>query len=205
MDAQKFGLRSLLTYLLRKELRMADKLRKSSRDAANILAQTEDLLFTPTPSQRKSKATFWLRMEDNVAFDAESATLADVTQLTNSAQVKDWWAKPGFREWFLNRDEHRQTLEYLYGLGLETAERILRSTEPKAMSAQVNILKVLGELASKFPRQKESGRYLDATIQKMDKLELAAYLEKEGVQVKIAAQKIPEVIDVSPSDSEENT
>lgn len=146
-----------------------------------LVEHAQDLLFMPTAPQRKLKASFWAKYRDHAAFSSENITKALVAQLTNSSQLDKWWGLPGFREWFLNADEHKERLEYLYSLCLDAAENIL--VDPDAnQNAKVQMIKVVSELANKVPSRKEE-KYLDADIQGMDEKQLKKYLEKRGVKL----------------------
>lgn len=160
-------------------------MRRSSNDnntPVNVLqAATSELVFIPTPSQRQVKARLITKLVDNPLLDAASLTLSEAEQITNSAQLKDWWGRPGFKEWFLDQNEYRQRLEYLFSLALDAAEEILLSTDPRSQSARVSMVKLLAELANKVPR--ETIKYADDAISKMDKAQIEAFLEKNGVSL----------------------
>jgi len=120
-------------------------MRRSSNDnntPVNVLqAATSELVFIPTPSQRQVKARLITKLVDNPLLDAASLTLSEAEQITNSAQLKDWWGRPGFKEWFLDQNEYRQRLEYLFSLALDAAEEILPNT-----LLVTTLIQILGEL-----------------------------------------------------------
>lgn len=162
-------------------------MRKSSNDDNNtplniIQTAASELVFIPTPSQRQVKARLITKLTDNPLLDVSSLTLAEAQQLTNSAQLKDWWGRPGFKEWFLDQNEYRQRLEYLFSLALDAAEEILLSTDARSQSARVSMVKLLAELANKLPRE-ATVRYADEAIGKMDKAQIEAFLEKNGILI----------------------
>jgi hypothetical protein len=152
-------------------------------------AAVADLLFKPTPRERNWKARLWVRLADNPMLDASMVTADDAVDLCGSTDVRRQWSKPGFREWLLNQDEHRERLEYLFGLALDAAEDILLNTDPKAQSARVNVIKVLSELAGKFPRNQPAKSGLERAIEGMDRAALGLYLEKQGVGMTVQATK----------------
>ena len=165
-------------------------MRKSSggdnKTPTNILAAAvPELIFIPTPSQRQVKARLITKLTDNPLTDLASITLAEAQQLTGSSQLKDWWGRPGFKEWFLDQNEYRQRLEYLFSLALDAAEEILLSTDPKAQGARVAMIKLLAELSNKVPKE-SAAKYRDESIAKMDRAELEAFLEKNGITVSSA-------------------
>jgi hypothetical protein len=138
-----------------------------------------ELIYLPTPPQRKVKAAFWAVYNENPIMGVDKINLATVQQITGSAVVSKWWAKDGFKEWFLNKDETRQRLEYLFNLSLDTAEEILIDPEANT-NAKVQMIKLLAELTNKMPQKWKQEKFLDENIQKMDKRQLEGFLKKHG-------------------------
>ncbi len=138
-------------------------------------------IYTPTPRQRQVKARFWVRYVPSPLATLDSLSAATVQRITGTAGIKEWWSEPGFREWFLNREEAREKLEYLFMKALDAAEDILDDPNAQA-SAKVNMIKVLGELANKFP-SKWQEKYSDEDINRMDEKQLKHYLEQRGVSI----------------------
>lgn len=161
----------------------------------DITALAEQVIFTPTPRQRKVKAQFWSRFQPGPFVSPSALTINDIQSVVNVAALKEWWADGLFKEWFMNREEAREKLEYLFMKALETAEEILENPEAQA-SAKVNMIKVIGELANKFP-SKWQEKFADEDINKMSEAQLKAYLEKQGVTVH--EEKIIEIEDSSVS------
>jgi len=156
----------------------------------------DKVLFTPTSRQRKVKATFWSRFQPGPFASADSLSMTDVQGITKDPGLKEWWSKDGFREWFMNREEAREKLEYLFMKSLDVAEEIMDDPLAQA-SAKVNVIKVLAELANKFP-SKQVEKYADDDINRMDEKQLRGYLERKGVTI-----KEEKVIDVSSSEEKD--
>lgn len=156
----------------------------------------ERVLFTPSPRQRQVKARFWVRFIPGPVATLDNLSLSHVMQIAGTKSLKEWWSEPGFVEWFFNREEGREKLEYLFMRALDTAEDILNDPGAQA-SAKVNMIKVIGELANKFP-SKHQERFSDEDINKMDEKQLKNYLEKRGVTV-----KEENIIDVTASNEKE--
>lgn len=142
----------------------------------------DDLVFLPSPEQRRVKSAFWASVADNPMLDPAGGTItvSQATRITGEGRLSRWWKLPGFEQWFLNKDEFRQRVEYLANLALDVAEEILldRSAHP---SARVNMTKLIVEVANKIPSraaQKDENRYLDAQIAKMSRDELAEFIDK---------------------------
>jgi len=113
-----------------------------------------------------------------------------IRQYAPGAPIQKWWPVQGFREWFLNVDEQRQKLEYLFDLALDAARDIITNDDPKTQSARVQMIKSVAELANKLPQRNlpQSGG-MSKIIEGMDKAELALLLEKNGVKLDLKASK----------------
>jgi hypothetical protein len=177
---------------------------KPAADQLDSLA--DQVLYSPTNEDRKLKAAFLALVDGNPLIDPSNLPMLEVERILHrKLPNKD---SPGYAAWFLNKDENRQRLEYLFQLALGAAEDIILNTDPKAQGARVNMVKVVSELASKFPRQAtgmaagpSNGGNIVTAIASMDKLQLKALLEKGGQSFEITATKSsPNVIDVEPSD-----
>ena len=143
------------------------------------LNNSTELLFKPMPQQRQAKATFWTFVNDSMGgLSPEDITLAKALQITNDNRLNKWWKVPGFSEWFSNKDEFRQRLEYLANLALDKVEDIILADDPKLTSAQVNIIKCLMEVAGKVPARVKEVKYLDEAVSRMDKRQLEAFLKQ---------------------------
>lgn len=183
-------------------------MRKSSQAPESILrGQTsnmsdlkDSLVYSPSASDKQLKSQFWLKAADNPLVDINNIKLADVHQIMGNTRVQpNCWSAPGFMEWFLNVDENRQRLEYLFTLALDAAESILMNEEPKAQSARVNMVKVISELAGKTPN-KQANNGIEKAIGSMDKIQLEAFLQKNGMNMKLTASKDNNTITVVPED-----
>lgn len=151
-----------------------------------------DVLYQPTDRERQLKASFWLKVAENPMLDASHISLDTVRHVLNKEIDSTVWARPGFKEWFCNKDEHRERLEYLFSLALDAAEQILMNQEPKAQSARVNMVKTIAELASKVPGKGPGNTPTDKMLKAvngMDKAQLELFLQREGVNMKLSASK----------------
>lgn len=160
-------------------------------------ALADEVIFSPTPRQRQIKAKFWSRFQPGPFANPDNLSMADVQAVARCSSLKEWWPKPGFKEWFMNREEAREKLEYLFMKALSTAEDLLDDPAAQA-SAKVNMIKVISELANKFPSKFEQ-KFSDEAINKMDEKQLKHYLERKGVSI-----KEEQVIDVISSDTTED-
>lgn len=174
---------------------------KGSKAVSDALKQVKELAgeFKPSVPQKKAKAAFWVNWQDDPQLDPKLMTKDEAAILSGQPRVSAWWAQEGFRDWFINRQEHKARLEYLYDLALERAEKILLSEDPKTASAQVNVIKAVADLGAKFPGREgvtgDMASWLKA-INQMDAVQLKALFEKEGAKAGLfidkPAAKLPE-------------
>lgn len=164
---------------------------KSTADALEQLREVADQ-FRPSTAQKKAKAAFWVNWQEDPQVEPELMDKQQAALLSGTPLVERWWSQPGFREWFINRQEHKHRLEYLYDLALERAEKILLAEDPKMASAQVNVIKAVADLGSKFPGREgvtgDMASWLKA-INSMDAVQLKALFEKEGAKAGLFIEK----------------
>lgn len=157
----------------------------------NLEAATSELVYHPSEREKRLKAQFWMRAQDNPILTGK-IDYPSVRKVLGTDYLEEKWRLPGFQDWFLNRQEFRERLEYLANLALDQMEKILLNEDPKAQSARVNMIKHVSELANKLPRQAQSASNSGQLVQAiggMDKAQLELLLEKNGVNVKLLASK----------------
>ena len=140
----------------------------------------DTVIFSPSSSQAKVKARFWTRYQTG-PLAASSLSITEIQRITGSSSIPKWWAEPGFPEWFLNKDEERERLRYLFNRGLDTMEEILCNPEANA-NAKANIIKMLAEMNGYLGKRPEE-KFADEQINKMSENQLIAFLEKKGVRI----------------------
>lgn len=150
------------------------------------LKKEHDLTFIPSPMQRACKAKFWKRIDYDPSF-VDKVTVAAAVQLTNNTSLNTWWHQEGFQDWFCNKDEASERIEYLYMLWMDKAEELLLNPEANH-NAIVQIGKIIAQLSGRDPSNQE--RYFDDNIQKMNKAQLQSFIEK--VAPKLLKQIKPE-------------
>lgn len=148
----------------------------SLKDINKILAAAQtDLVFAPTPDMRRAKAAFWHRFADAPALDSGPVTLAAAQQIGADKRLSKWWSLPGFAEWFQNKEEFRERLEYLADIALDSLEQVL--TDPDSNpSAKVASAKLVLEAASKMP--KKDAEAPASRLETMSRGELEDYVRK---------------------------
>lgn len=142
----------------------------------------EEVVFIPTPAMRKVKAAYLAATSENPLLVGQDPTAASVQQVTGDTRVSKWWSTPGFRDWFSNRDEFRQRVEYLANLALDTIEDILLDGEANA-SARNAAAKLMIEAAGKLPKGTSTEKYADEQISSMSKAELEQFIRRKAPQL----------------------
>ena len=155
---------------------MSDRM-KHTEETLNLALS--ELTFLPSPEHRKIKSAFWAVADETQLVDpSQEVELSTALRFTADNRLQRWWALPGFREWFANREEFRQRVEYLANLALDTAEEILLDKKANA-AARANMVKLMVEVANKMPpRQISKELYIDEKIQKMDRVQLEEYVKR---------------------------
>jgi hypothetical protein len=154
---------------------------KKSKELRSAIEAEIDMTCDISDEMRKVKAAFWAAYQDNPVHSV--ITLSMVLQVTNENKVKQWWNLPGFKEWFCNKDEFRQRVEYLANVALDTIEQILINPDANP-NARQNAAKLMIEVANKMPSRHAKEKFLDAQIQEMGKRELEAYIRKHSLPLK---------------------
>jgi hypothetical protein len=148
----------------------------SLKDINKILAAAQtDLVFSPTPDMRRAKAAFWSRFAEAPMVPSDTITLASIQNISSDKRLSKWWTLPGFAEWFQNREEFRERLEYLADVALDALEQVL--TDPDANAgAKVNSAKLVLEAASKMPKKIEDSPV--SRLEALSRAELEDYVRR---------------------------
>jgi hypothetical protein len=151
---------------------MSSHLKNISRVLA---AASQEVVFAPTPEMRRAKAAFWASLEGTPAGDlAEHMTLAAASSLGADKKLSRWWAIPGFSDWWQNREEFKQRLEYLAQLALDSLEGVLADPDANA-TARVNSAKLVLEAANKMPKR-AAEEDISSRLAAMSRNELEEYV-----------------------------
>lgn len=168
-----------------------------------LAAASQEVVFAPTPEMRRAKASFWASLEGTPAGDlAENMTLAAASSLGADKKLTRWWAIPGFSDWWQNKEEFKQRLEYLAQLALDSLEEVL--TNPEAnVTAKVNSAKLVLEAANKMPK-KTAEENTESKLAAMSRNELEDYVKARMKYLTSTseADKVGITVGVSADDSE---
>ncbi len=154
-------------------------------DEPRQFASVEEVMFDPTPAMRAAKTAFWVKYDEAPMLDIDQVNPTMAASLSGCRTVANWWKRPGFEDWFKNKSEWKQRIEYLALLSLEVAEEILTDKRAPA-AAKVNLIKALNELANKMPAKSKEIKLLDQQIADMDETKLNQFIEKNTKRLKAA-------------------
>jgi hypothetical protein len=166
---------------------MADKISSSNpkpaaviRNASKTLESAVDLIYMPTDLEKRAKAEFWVKFSQGPARSTDKVTAASVAQVLGRTTMNKSWSLPGFKDWFLNKDEFRQGVEYLQMHALQTMRDLLHDDKS---DIRHKAAKTILELGEKFSPKKPEVIVADAKIQKMTAEDLKDYLKdnKEAI------------------------
>jgi hypothetical protein len=170
---------------------MSDNVKRSvklSVDPAE-LAELNGVMFRPTPAQKEAKARFWAIMNEGLQLkDPMSYSPTDVADLLRMPTLIRWFTEKGFKDFFFNKFEGEQKLEVLWDKALDAMSEILDTSDPKAQSARVSVIRLLAEMR----QAKRQPKMLDRAIQEMDLDQLNAFIEKQALKVLPQAQETSE-------------
>lgn len=144
-----------------------------------LASALQSIEFIPSDRQRQAKAAFWSIASESPVFDPQGVSLSQVRQWVSDPEIVRWWPTPGFQDWFLNRDELRQRIEWAVHRGLDAVMDVFDDTEAPAM-AKIRAFEIVSKLAGKEPAKRQVTEYADKDIQKMSEQELRNYLQKLG-------------------------
>lgn len=142
----------------------------------------EKVLFVPTDVQQKIKAKFWTRFTPGPLVSEENISLSKALEITDCPKIRDWWHRPGFREWLLNKNEEQERVKYLFNKGLDAIESILDNPDVKTINAKANIIKMLAEMNG-YLGKRPIEKFADEDINKMSEHQLRSFLERKGVKI----------------------
>lgn len=178
----------------------------SQEGAKDIKEMSKDVIFSPTAMMERIKAKFWTNFVPGPFNDKDNLSAVDVASVVKSAKINEWWSLPGFVDWFMNRQEEKEKLKYLFNKSLSTLERILDNPEVNA-NAQVNAIKILAEMNGFLIKGGNlQQKFADDHLNQMTAKELEAMLEKQALDyIKAKGLKLVEekVIDIDKSKTDE--
>lgn len=144
-------------------------------DILSALKLTVEGQFLPTNPQKRAKSAFWTHFSTaGEGSLTPTPSLATALRFGQDNRIQAWWDQAGFQDWFWNRDEFRQRMEYLANLAVDELEEILLSKQV-ATSDKLNAIKMVMQVSQKTTpvRAEES---LPDLIGKMNRVQLEEYI-----------------------------
>ncbi len=138
-------------------------------------AVLDELLYLPTPAQRRIKAKYWKRAAE-ATFTDQGPTLPEILRVVKDKRIPIWWQEEGFKAWFRNEEEFKERMEYIANLALDTVEEILTNPEARE-SARMAAAKLAIEVAGKMPKG-DVTQFADAKINQMDAGQLRDFIQQ---------------------------
>lgn len=133
--------------------------------------------FKPNRDQRRAKSNFWSHFVEKDSMPPDTVELAAALRYGADRRISDWWDLDSFQDWFTNKDEFRQRVEFLADLALDHVESILYDEKAKA-GEKIAAIKLIMEVGSKMSKKSNKEEYLDEKIAAMDKKQLEDYIKK---------------------------
>jgi hypothetical protein len=126
-------------------------------------------------------------------FDVKSINAGQAATMCNNDSLHTWWKQPGFKNWFLNKDETRQKIKYLTDKALEAATQVLEDPDPRASGSKVAILKILLQYEAAEIQTKTNTRF-----DSMDVLQLKAFLKQNAHLIRPLLEEVkPDMLEAS--------
>jgi hypothetical protein len=150
---------------------------KTSDIFSHILDQVRDTVtFVPNNDQKRARSNFWITVGELGLDVGANSGVATALQHSGDRRVAEWWNLPGFSDWFLNREEFRQRVDFLASLALDELEVVLRTPGHKD---KIVVAKMLLEERNKRLAASEgaTGADLGDKLSKMSRAELDAFIK----------------------------
>jgi hypothetical protein len=167
---------------------MAD-VKSSLNKLASVAAELD---FYPSQAHINLKVAFYSRAADNPGVDLDNITSASVQQVLGDSRISNYWAIPGFSEWFCNRNELKEKMTSLFYKALDSLDDIFASTDPKSAPTKVALLKALAEMTGNNGGKQQAAKLIDGDLAKKSREELEQMIESDverRVQLRLAAAK----------------
>lgn len=150
------------------------KLLNGIEKALTVRAENQ---FRPTNEQKRAKSQFWTTIEKQSVPDISAEPNRSVAALYGSDdRIPGWWSTPGFADWFWNRNEFQEGLDYLAHVCLTSLEAILTSGT-SSDNSKVSAAKLILEASKKIGKQ-DTAEQFDEKVARMSRAELEEYITK---------------------------
>lgn len=141
------------------------------------------VVFKPSLDQKRAKSNYWSYFMSSEAPEAPEIVSQEIAlRYAGDKRLSDWWALEGFQDWFLNRDEFRQRIEFLADISLDELQMLIRDDQTNA-TAKISAIKMVLEAAGKLSKPVEATGKGNSPIDTMSKQELERYIQKKMLKI----------------------
>jgi hypothetical protein len=156
------------------------------------------VVFKPTLDQKRAKSNYWSYFMSSEAPEAPEIVSEEIAlRYAGDKRLSDWWSLEGFQDWFLNKDEFRQRVEFLADISLDELQLLIRDENTNA-TAKISAIKMVLEAAGKLAKPAEATGKGTSPIESMTKQELERFIQKKMLKV------MPEMSEVGAGNLTEN-
>jgi hypothetical protein len=155
----------------------------------NQLGKATDVVsFSPTAAQRRAKSNFWSFFASCEALPPDQVDLLIATKYAGDKRISEWWALEGFADWFANKDEFRQRVEFLADLALDELYHLIRDPETQA-TAKVAAIRMIMDVGKKVSQKAPTEESVAGEkIASMDKKQLEEYIKSRLTRLSIETE-----------------
>lgn len=156
----------------------------------NQLGKATDVVsFSPTEPQRRAKSNFWSFFASGEALPPTNVDLATAVKYAGDKRISEWWSLEGFADWFSNKDEFRQRVEFLADLALDELYHLIRDpdTQATAKVAAIRMIMDVGKKVSQKASTEES--VAGEKIASMDKKQLEEYIKSRLTRLSLDSEE----------------
>ena len=159
------------------------------RKLTSVIEKQIDLsVFRANEDQRRAKSNFWSFFMSGDALPPQNIDFATAARYGCDRRMSDWWDLEGFQDWFQNKDEFRQRVEFISDLALDELQLLIRDKMTNA-SAKVAAIKMVMELGSKLA-SKSNDKVLDEDLNNMSKQDLEKFIQDRVAILPVPIQKL---------------
>lgn len=150
---------------------------------ASRIAEEVTTTYEPTDEQQRVKSQFWGRLtQDPSTPIPPTPNLALALRLGGNRGIENWWKQPGFPEWFWNKQEFEQKLDYVAMVALQELETTLR-TRSIDQEKKIPAIRIALELSGKL-RAATQAEPVDKKIAQMDRKQLEDYINNKVTKLR---------------------
>lgn len=146
---------------------------------ANRIDRARDVsVFRPDNAQKAARSRFWTHYIVTDTPTPQEVDLALATRLCGDSRISTWWDLPSFQDWFQNKEEFIQKVDYLAHEALDELGMILHNPEANGNTKMAAIRTAL-ELSGKLGSGKSAVKSDDSDpINNMNKEQLEKYISQ---------------------------